>query len=177
MKQKKRRILPIMALIVCLLGAGAALATGGDEGDPLITLSYLNKVALPQVIQQVEEKIGSVQKSMEDDLAEQVDTYRAEMESIVNAGATDSGTFVLVTMTKGQTMKLDLGSEVLLRVGTATVSCGENPALIDISNAGTLNKGSGLTKNHLYLANMTDRVLTATTDTVKILVRGGYVVA
>ena len=174
MKQNKRRMIPIMALIVFVLGAGAALATSGDESDPLITLSYLNKVALPQVIEQVETNIAPVQQSMEENLADQVATYRAEMESIVSAGATDSATFVLVTMTKGQTLTLDLGSEVLLRVGTATVNCGENPALIDISNAGTLNKGSSLTKNHLYMANMTDRVLTATADTVKILVRGGY---
>ena len=177
MKQNKRRILPVLALAVCVLGGGAALATSGDANDPLVTLSYLNQVALPQVVQQVQDTVKPMQETLKQDLAAQVDAYQAEMEGIVSAGATESGTFVLVTMTKGQKMTLDLGCEVLLRVGSVTVNCGENPALVDLSDAGTLNKGGSLVKNHLYLANMTDRVLTAAADSVKLLVRGGYKIA
>ena len=37
-----------LALATACLGAGVALAAGGDENDPLVTLSYLQQQALPQ---------------------------------------------------------------------------------------------------------------------------------
>jgi hypothetical protein len=33
-----------------------------------------------------------------------------------------------------------------------------------------------MTRNHLYMATMTDRVVKPSADTVKLLVRGGYTV-
>ena len=76
-------------------------------------------------------------------------------------------------MSQGQTMTLEVGCEVLLRVGTATVKAGDSPALIDLSSAGTIENGAALTKNHLYLSTIAGRTITAS-GTVKVLVRGGY---
>ena len=61
-------------------------------------------------------------------------------------------------MTSGQTMALEVGCEVLLRVGSATVQSNTSPALIDISTGGTVNSGASLTKNHLYMATIPDPV-------------------
>lgn len=177
MKRNKRWIALATALTLTVLGGSAALAANGDENDPLVTLSYLKQVFLPQVVEQVEKDTEVRQKELSQSFATQVDQYKTEMKGMVNGGGADSGTYVLVTLTKGQTMTLDLGSEVLLRVGTVTVNCEANPALIDVSTGGTLDKGGSLTKNHLYMATMTDRVLTAAADSVKIMVRGGYTVA
>ena len=52
------------ALSAVLLGTGAALAAG-DQSDPLVTLSYLNQTALPQIIKQVEDKTAVKQKELE----------------------------------------------------------------------------------------------------------------
>ena len=48
-----------LALTAALLGTGAALAAGGGQNDPLVTLSYLNQTAIPQIVKQVEEKTGA----------------------------------------------------------------------------------------------------------------------
>ena len=110
--------LSALALSAVLLGTVAALATGGDQTDPLITLSYLNQTAIPQIVQQ--------------------------------------------------------GCELLPRIGTVMVQSNTAPALIDLSAGGTVNSGTALTQNHLYMATIIDRTLTASGGEAKLLVRGSY---
>lgn len=178
MKKRNRWTILACGLALSLLCGGVAVAAGGDQTDPLITLSYLQQTFLPQVTAKVQEDTASAQQELENRLSQQVDQYKTQMEENLSTSGGDgeSVSFELVTMTKGQVMALDLGAELMLRVGTAKVNSGVNPALIDISTGGTLNKGSSLTKNHLYMATMVDRTVTATADTVKLLVRGGYTV-
>ena len=83
----------------------------------------------------------------------------------------------MVTLNAGQRMDLDLGAEVLLRVGSAAAGAAVNPALVDVTAGGNLNSGEWLVQNHLYLATMTDHYITAGGGTVKVLVRGGYQIA
>ena len=71
----------------------------------------------------------------------------------------------------------DIGCEVMLRVGTATLAANTDPGLIDVSTGGTLNNGGALTANHLYMATIADRTVQATAATVKLLVRGEYTVS
>ena len=40
----------------------------------------------------------------------------------------------------------------------------------------TLNDGGSLAVNHLYMATIEGRSVTADSDTVKVLVRGGYTI-
>ena len=68
-----------------------------------------------------------------------------------------------------------MGCEVLLRVGTATVRTNDSSAaLVDMSAGGTVNNGTSLTKNHLYMSTIAGRTLTPTSGTVKLLIRGGH---
>jgi len=164
-----------LALAGALLGAGAALAAGGDQTDPLVTLSYLDQTALPQLVQQVEEKTAQRQKELEASFAKQIEQYKQAGGQTGSAGG--SASYTLVTMTSGQTMSLDVGCEVLLRVGTAVVQGSDSPALVDMTSGGTVNSGAALTKNHLYMSTIEGRTLTASAGTVKLLVRGGYSVA
>jgi len=159
-----------LALAAALLGTGAVLAAGGSESDPLVTLSYLEQTALPQIVAQVEARTAPRQIELKKDLQAQIDQYKRE------AGQSGSGSasYVLVSLTSGQTMSLDVGCELLLRVGTARVDANTSPALIDLSTGGTINGGSSLTRNHLYMATISDRTVTATAGDVKLLVRGGY---
>jgi hypothetical protein len=168
-------VAPALAL-TALLG-GAALAANGDQNDPLVTLSYLQETALPSVVSQVETKAAARQTELAKTLSDQIAQYRQEVANIGGTGAGSSASYTLVTLTKGQTMRLDVGCEVLLRVGTATVNAATSPALIDLSTGGTINGGTSLTKNHLYMSTIEDRTLTPTADTVKLMVRGGYSIA
>ena len=56
MKHLKRRALPALLAATLLLGTGAAVATGGDKKDPLITLSYLEDTVIPELLDALNER-------------------------------------------------------------------------------------------------------------------------
>ena len=164
------------ALVLTALCGGAALAATGDQSDPLVTKSYLEQTAIPNIVSQVEAKAAARQTELEKNLAAQIEQYKKDVAAMGTGGGSGAS-YTLVTLTSGQTMSLDVGCEVMLRVGTATVKAATSPALIDVSTGNTVNSGTSLTKNHLYMATIEDRTITPTAATVKLLVRGGYSVA
>lgn len=164
------------ALSAVLLGTAAALATGGDQTDPLVTLSYLDQTAIPQIVKQVEEQTAAKQKELEEKLASQIAQYLAQAGPNTGTSTGGSASFTLVSLSSGQVMSLGVGCELLPRIGTVTVRANTSPALIDTSTGGTVNSGTALTANHLYMATIADRTLTASGD-VKLLVRGSYSIA
>ena len=158
-----------------LLGTVAALATGGDQTDPLVTLSYLNQTAIPQIVKQVEESAAVKQRELTKTFTDQINLY-LQQGGQTGAGSGGSASYTLVSMSSGQVMSLGVGCEVLLRIGAVTVRADSAPALIDLSGGGTVNTGASLTRNHLYMSTIPDRTLTASGE-VKLLVRGSYSVA
>ena len=176
MKHLKRRALPALLALTLLLGTGAVLASGGSKTDPLVTLSYLEDTVIPEILDSLSYETTAVNTELKKDLAAQIIEYEKEMTALTSGTVSGSETYVLVTLSKGQTLALEVGCELMLRVGTATVKAATNPALIDVSTGGTINGGTALTKNHLYMSTIADRTLTPTSDTVKLLVRGGYTV-
>jgi hypothetical protein len=177
MKNFKRRALPALLALTLLLGTGAALATGGNKTDPLITLSYLEDTVVPEILAKLNTDTKNLNKDLKADLAAQIDVYESDMEQLLKAGsATGSDTYVLITLSKGQSMALDVGCEMMLRVGTVTVNAATSPALIDVTTGGSINSGASLEKNHLYMSTIPDRTLASTTETAKLLVRGGYTI-
>jgi len=176
MKRKWTAVLAT-ALALSILGVGVATAANGDKSDPLVTLSYLEDTAIPQVVEEAEEKTEAYQQELEEDLASQIAQYKKEAQSMASSGDSGGASYTLVTLSSGQTMYLDVGCELMLRVGTAKVNAATSPALIDIATGGSINNGTSLTKNHLYMATIADRTITPTAATVKLLVRGGYTIA
>lgn len=164
-----------LALSAVLLGTVAALAAGGDQSDPLVTLSYLNQTAIPQIVKQVEENAALRQKELTQTFTAQINQY-LQQGGQTGSVSGSSASYTLVSMSGGQVMSLGVGCEVLLRIGTVTVKADSAPALIDLTTGGTINTGASLTRNHLYMCTIPDRTLTASGD-VKLLVRGTYSVA
>lgn len=163
-----------LGLACVLLGTSAALAAGGDQSDPLITLSYLNQTVIPQIVKQAEDRTAVKQSELEQTFAAQISQYQQQGGQNTPSGG--SASYELVSMAGGQVMSLGIGCEILPRVGTVTVKANTSPALIDLSAGGTVNSGTALTRNHLYMATIADRTLTASGD-VKLLVRGSYTIA
>ena len=172
MKKSRKWLMGGLALVLAVLCCGAALAAAGGQDDPLVTLSYLEQTVLPDILKQVDTKAAAKQQELQKNLAAQIEQYRQQG----GGGGTGSGgaSYTLVTLTAGQTMKLEVGCELLLRVGSATVNARTSPALIDLSTGGTIESGTSLTKNHLYMSTIADRTLTPSAASVKLLVRGGY---
>ncbi|MBQ7778073.1 MAG: hypothetical protein IJ396_04135 [Oscillibacter sp.] len=159
--KKNRWMLRAAALVMLsalLMTTLSVAATVGSSKDPLITLSYLEEVFMDEVLDKVDEKIDQ----RNDELASQL------------GGGGDG--FTVVTLSNGQTLVGDIGCEVMLRVGTAVCVSPSSPGLIDESAASTLNNGGALVTNHLYMMTIEDRGVLATSDTVKVLARGSYVI-
>ena len=76
-KIDKRWVIRLGSLVLSasLLGTVAALATGGDQTDPLVTLSYLNQTAIPQIVKQVEESAAVKQRELTKTFTDQINLY------------------------------------------------------------------------------------------------------
>ena len=176
MRMSKKWTALCAALTLTTLCGGAALAAVGDQNDPLVTKSYLDQTVIPNIVSQVETKAAARQTELQNSFSALIEQYKQEIASMGTGGGSGAS-YTLVTLTSGQTMALEVGCEVMLRVGTATVTAATSPALIDVSTGGTINNGASLTKNHLYMATIADRTIKPTASTVKLLVRGGYTVS
>ena len=171
MKKHKRMAAGLLAAALVTAVVGSVFAAG-DKNDPLVTLSYLEQTVIPSIVQQAEKAADSKKSA----LTAEFDKKLAEYEKLLSGSTSggDSATYSVVTLSQGQQLKLAVGCEVMLRVGSATVVSGTEPGLIDTTTGGNLNNGKSLEKNHLYMATIADRAVKAGTGTVKLLVRGSY---
>ena len=181
MKKKSRlyRLLDVL-LIITLLSAFVVIAVEpGTAEDPLVTLSYLNGVYTDQVSRRIEERLESYRGSMKDELSRQVQEAENYLKSLYSGGGSASGeaaSYSVVTLRKGETLYGEIGTEVLLRVGSATCVAASAPGLVDSTGGTVLNGGGSLAANHLYMMTIAGRGVKAGSDTVKLLVKGSYTI-
>ncbi len=178
MGKKNCRILAaLLTAALCLVGVALA-ANEGTASDPLITLSYLNQTVTPDLLNQMDTKVNAKSDELKAALEKAISEYSQKMEQALSSGGGGTGgaNYTVVTLTSGQKLQMDIGCEVILRVGSATCVSPSSPGLIDITGGSTLNHGGSLTVNHLYMATIEGRAVSAGSGTVKVLVRGGYTV-
>ena len=178
MKDRKIRFCAAALAAVCLT-VGAAVAAGeGTQADPLITLSYLNQTAIPAVLEQVDGKAQAYQEELAGKLDQAIQQYTAQMEELVGdqSAQQHAATYTVATLKKDQQLNMDIGCEVMLRIGTAQCVSTSNPGLINTTTGTILNNGKDLEVNHLYMATITGRSIKATANVTKLLVRGGYTI-
>lgn len=167
----------IVLTAVVAVGAFSASAAGGDQTDPLVTLSYLTQVVTPQLLEKVDEQVAANEQALTDKLNTAIDEYSKEMEQALGQGAGGSASvYAVVSLSAGQTLSPAAGSELLLRSGTAKVSAGTAPVLMDATAGSSLELGGSLTANHLYVAPL-DGVKLSVSSAAVFLVRGTYTVA
>lgn len=166
----------IVLTAVVVVGAFSASAAGGDQDDPLVTLSYLTQVVTPELLEKVDEQVAANEQALTDRLNTAIDQYSEEMEQALAQGAGESASYVSASLAAGQTLTPAAGSELLLRSGEAKVSIGSSPVLVDATDGGSLEIGGSLTANHLYVAPLAGAGITAASACV-LLVRGTYTIA
>ena len=168
MKKKWISRLLVLVMVIGAMNMTVSLAVEpGSNGDPLVTLSYLNDTFLNTILEKVDQKIAA----RNSDIVEQLSGQTS------GTGSGTAETFTVVTMTQGQVLTGDIGCEVMLRVGTASCVSPSSPGLIDETAATTLNNGSALVQNHLYMMTIEGRGVQATAATTKLLVLGTYTIA
>ena len=178
MKKKILIVIACVALLAAGTGIGilAAESGYGSQSDPLITLSYVNGVLKPELESKTSEALEKTAREFTGKLDEKVAAYEASVRGLLGSGSALPATdvFQLVTLDEGDTLACARGTEIMLRIGTADAWGEDSPALVDTTSGGTLDDGEEMTKNHLYMVTINDCGLTATDDTVKLLIRGSY---
>lgn len=169
MTLKKKLIICLGVIIAVAFVAGMtglAAGTYGSQSDPLVAKSYLDETVTPQILAELDGKISA---------------KAAELTASFNSLLTGSGTgaaseFKVVTLTSGQVMTCQVGTEIMLRVGSAESYGPDSPRLVDETDGTTLTSaGSALVKNHMYMVTIVNNGIKSTGST-KVLVRGTYTI-
>lgn len=173
---RRKRVVTIISVIIgiiVILGIWAVAETNyGSQSDPLITLSYITDVFTGQITEKLNQQIDTKVSELKSELEASV----AELERLY-AEQDDSRKFELVTLSEGQVLTGSVGTELMLRVGTAQCHASASPGLIDYTSAGILENGGSLEKNHMYMITIEGRGIKATSSNVMVLVRGEHAIS
>ena len=174
MKPKIAAGILVLAAIALVSGASImAYASPGSQTDPFITLSYLTDIFKPQVMADVGRTEQELTRVFDEKLAALEAQLEASKSNSTQAAPGTADRFSVVTLSRGQQMTCSVGTEVMLRIGTAT-GTGSSPALVDYTSGDTITSGTALTTNHMYLVTIEGNGVRATADLVRVLVRGSY---
>lgn len=158
---KKRYIrfrLGALAAAVCAL-ATVVLAEPGASDDPLISKSYIENQLMPQIKQYIESRLAEVGGGGSGGAA----AVTADKFNVVNASA-------------GQQIICSAGTELILRMGSASVIATEKGGIADTTDGFDLADGTFMPANHLLIVPVSDgRGVRATTDII-VMIKGGYTV-
>ena len=177
MKTKKKIIIALGVLVAVAFISGASILAAtslGTSTDPLVTLSYLTGKLKPQIMSDVSAGISAAEASLAPSLNAQVNGFKADIDAKASNPSSQSVGFSIVSLNKDQTLICGVGTEILLRIGTAS-AVGSAPALVDSTSGTTLSAGGALTANHMYMVSIQGNGLNAS-SAVKLMVRGTYAV-
>lgn len=165
---------PWMRCAAAVLGAGLLLtgaALALDQGDSLISLSYLNKTYIPTLVAQGAEEDGERMEQAYDAALEKLDKLEAVPDGTQEG--LYSADFSARDFQRGDHIQLKTGSGFLMLSGRAVVS--HNGAVIDVTLGKALGSGSALTAGHRYLvAEDTQALLVMQSGLVRLGLQGGY---
>ena len=170
MMKNKLRLFACVLLAAMALTAFAALSGGaGSQGDPLVTLSYLNETFTKEIL----DKVDKAARERDAAVLEEADRLIVQAERELRGSVSEaSPAYAAVTLSPGQTLSGSAGCELILRSGEAICTARGYPGLVDTTTGGALGGGEALAENHLYL--MTDKRGVSASSEAVLLVRGSY---
>ncbi len=142
---KMKRSAAIVCALTVAIGGTALAATQGSQEDPLLTLSYLDKVLRPQLETKVDEAVERNKTELARQLTEAVAGYEKRVdETLATAGA---GAFQTKSLSRGESFAPGAGRELLLTSGSATAV----GTLTDTTAGKSVSAGTALELAHLYV--------------------------
>lgn len=103
------------------------------------------------------------------------DVLMARIEALVGTAKTESA-FQVVDLKQGDVLLCDAGTELVLRMGAATVIATEKGGLANVTAGYDLANGTAAPSNsHLIVPLGDGRGLVANTDAI-VLIKGGYTI-
>lgn len=189
--KNKRRIAIILSILVGTLISVFALISVSAYGDddPIITLSYLNEVALPAFKQEILEAIGKAPADGEEDSSREdievpvisaTDDEPENIDGDVSDSEALNQSYTLLELEKGQTVLADSICEFISRPGSfiTIVSPFETQGIADITNGNELYNGMEVPVNaYCIIPRGGDgRGFTVTSQKAYVMIRGEYTI-
>ena len=142
----------LFIVVVCIgLLFVNVIADPGTNDDPLISKSYIENVLIPRIEKLIDSKVSG---------------------GGGNTGASSS--FTVVEARAGQEIICGAGSELILRMGSATVIATAKGGLADTTSGYDLANGTAMPSNHLLVVPVADgRGVKAQTNVI-VLIKGSY---
>lgn len=163
MNRTRKLIATFLVLLMALTLCVSADEVYSSQNDPLISLSYLEDIFGPRLL---------------DEMLKKVDAEYVKITDIsVNAG----GSYTLATLLKGQALMADTALEVVLISGTGTVivtasgNLNAGVGISDLTSGSVVTNGNPLPQNHYLVIPKPDgRGFLVTSEEAIVLVRGEY---
>ena len=199
---KKRVISWAVGLfMVCLFvwGSIAVMAEQGGSDDPIVTKSYIDSVLTPSVNEKIDEVVAqkmAESKSYVDTAISNHKAYiaqngggtglsRADIDKIADEviaemqkeGISAGASWSVVTVDAGKTLKAKVGTEIVLRIGSATCYSPGSVGIVNLTSGSVLSPGSALSANNLYMVSIEDRGFKAGSNGATVLVSGSYTIS
>ncbi len=152
MKKLKNSKLLASLLCVAILCIPALAADPGSSDDPLVSLSYVNDVLIPQFKSYVDAAID--------------EQYSKDMDTSFN----------VVNVSKGQMILGAKRCQMILRMGDASVVATQKGGIADVTDGVDLANGVKVPSNHLLIVPLDDgRGVMMKTDGI-LMISGSYTV-
>ena len=142
----------VLALICCMstvLVYGAA-----TTDDPIISLSYLEKVFMPQIVQYIDQRFSAF--SPNNNTSQTAESYQ------------------VLSVPQGKSVICDAGTELILRAGNAQIIATIKGGIANVTNGTDLKNGASMPQNHHLIVPVDDgRGILAQSDCI-IMIKGRY---
>lgn len=158
---KKVKAALIFSVICILISTAIAFAAPDDDSDPLVTLSYITDVLLPDIDSRIDRKVNTAVNEA---------VQNSEPGSAQGAGES----FVLVNVDKDYKLIGEEGTEIVLRAGSGTIIATAQGGLADLTSGVDLADGSAIPLNHHLLVPRSDSRGLKFDEKAIVLIKGAY---
>lgn len=150
-----RPLAMLCALTLTFGSVGVLAATQGSQEDPLLTLSYLEKILRPQLDKEVETAVAQGEAALEKKLSDTVADYEDQVTKALSGA---QAAFQTKTLAKGERFTPGAGRELLCVSGSFTAL----GSLSDTTSGQSVAAGQALELGHLYITTADNAGCTAT---------------
>lgn len=182
MKKSKPIIITNLMLILLLSSYVAIAAEYGSKEDPLVSLSYIQEVLMPQTLENVDTIVSQRTEEYIKDLDSKMLEFQDEFDMVVSNDqfvdkvatkiSESANTAQLVTMSSGQVFELALGTEILVREGVLALN---SNGFINTTAGTAVNSSDSTIVNNLYLTVENSQTVTASAQS-KVIIIGAYTI-
>ena len=193
-------VLALSMVLLITVGVVSIVAEYGASDDPLVTKSYIDSVLTPDMTAKIDAEIAKAKASLETYANDKINAHsatvdtkienlkksvtaslsQATIDEIANKvitqlkadGVSASGTWAVVNLPSGKTLKGKLGTEILVRAGSATASGN----LVNTTSGSEISSGGAISNNSLYLVTSADKGIKATQPVIAV-VSGDYTIS